>query len=129
MKRLSGLLFVLGSCASAAPLEEWGRACEAEMNPAARLDLVRKIIATGDQGAIPVLIDCLAAVRRRGKPPDRVYGSAAVIPNETAPPEFWALYIVTGQDFDLDVEKWRAWYDLHRGRLAWDGGRRRFFVK
>ncbi len=125
---LPGLLAALASCASAPAVEEWGRACEAETDPAARLELVRRIMGTGEEGAIPVLIDCLAAARRLGKGPDRVYGTAAVVPNETAPPEFWALHVLTGQDFDLDLDKWRDWYRLHRGRLSWDGGRRRFFV-
>ncbi len=99
------------------------------MDPARRLDLVRRIVDTGDERAIPVLIDCLEAARRLAKKPDRVYGAAAVEPNETAPPEFWGLHVVTGQDFDLDARRWRGWYEARRGRLAWDGGARRFIER
>ena len=89
------------------------------MDPAKRLELVRQIMGTGDERAIPVLIDCLAALKRLGKTPDRVYRAKAIIPNETAPPEFWGLYVLTTKDFDLDIDKWSAWYDSQRGRLAW----------
>ena len=111
------------------PVVEWGQECESEMDRVRRLQLVRKIISTGDERAIPVLIDCLAAFKRYGKSPDRVYESGTIEPNVTAPPEFWGLYILTRRDFDLDVEKWRAWYELNEGRFVWDGGKRRFIVK
>jgi hypothetical protein len=122
---LLGVILTAG-CAETPPVVVWGRQCQAEMDPDHRLDLVRQIMATGDERAIPVLIECLATVKRDGKTPDRVYRARAIVPNDTAPPEFWALHVLTGQDFDLDVDRWSAWYELHRGRLAWDGGRRRF---
>jgi len=120
------VLLALAGCAAVPPVEQWGRECREEMDPAKRLELVRQIMGTGDERAIPVLIDCLAALKRLGKTPDRVYRAKAIIPNETAPPEFWGLYVLTTKDFDLDIEKWSAWYDSQRGRLAWDGGNRRF---
>jgi len=128
MKRAAYLILsaALAGCASATPVEQWGRECQAEMEPAKRLELVRQIMGSGDERAIPALIECLASLKRLGKTPDRVYRAKAIIPNETAPPEFWALYVLTGQDFDLDLDKWSAWYDGCRGRLVWDGGNRRF---
>ncbi len=96
------------------------------MDPVVRLDIVRRIIQTGEEEAIPVLIDCLEEARRLAKGPDRVYGAVAVEPNVTAPPEFWGLHVITGQDFDLDIARWRAWYEAGRGRFVWDGGARRF---
>ena len=120
------VLGVLAGCSSLSPVEEWGVECRDEMDPARRLELVRRIMATGDERAIPVLIDCLEAMKRLGKTPDRVYRAKAIIPNETAPPEFWGLYVLTAQDFDLDRDKWTRWYESHRGRLVWDGGNRRF---
>lgn len=123
------LLLALAGCASVPLVERWGRECESEMDPVRRLELVRKIISTGDERAIPVLIDCLEAFKRRGKKPDRRYESKTIQPNVTAPAEFWGLYIVTRKDYDLDVHKWRAWYELHEGKFSWDGGTRRFILK
>ena len=122
-------LILAAGCAGTPEFVKRGWACEAEMDPTRRLEYVREIMASGDERAIPVLIDCLAAAKRYGKSPDRVYRAKAIVPNDTAPPEFWALNVLTGQDFDLDLEKWSAWYDLHRGRLAWDGGKRQFYTK
>lgn len=129
MRRLAPLVLWLASCASVPPLEELGLQCREERDPARRLDLVRRILDAGDERSIPVLIDCLEAARKTGKGPDRVYGVGTIEPNVTVPPEFWGLYLLTGKDFDLDADKWRAWYEAHRGRLVWDGGKRRFFVK
>lgn len=123
------LALLMAGCASLSPVERWGADCVAAKDPARRLELVRNIMSTGDERAIPVLIDCLESARKVGKGPDRVYSASTVEPNVTATPEFWALYVLTGKDFDFDVDNWRAWYELHRGRLAWDGGRRRFFVR
>jgi len=122
-------MVLAAGCAGTPPVVQWGRACEAEMEPEKRLELVRQIMGTGDERAIPVLIDCLAAAKRYGKSPDRVYRARAIVPNDTAPPEFWALHVLTGQDFDLDLDRWSAWYEGRRGRLAWDGGKRRFYEK
>ena len=119
----------LAGCAALSPVEEIGKECEGEMDPSRRLELVRRIMGTGDERAIPVLIGCLDALKRLGKTPDRVYRAKAIIPNETAPPEFWGLYILTAQDFDLDLDNWRRWYESCRGRLVWDGGNRRFIPK
>ena len=124
-----GLVVILSGCASARPVEAWGRECRMEMDPERRLELVRRIMGTGEELAIPVLIDCLASVRTLGKAPDRVYRAKAIVPNDTAPPEFWGLHVLTGQDFDLDIDKWSAWYEAHRGRFEWDGGTRRFVVR
>ncbi len=99
------------------------------MDPVRRLDLVRKIIVSGEEESIPVLIDCLEEARRRAKTPDRVYGAVAIEPNVTVPPEFWGLHVITGQDFDLDAGRWRAWYEARRGRFVWEGGSRRFLVR
>ena len=123
------LALFLAGCSAIPPVEQWGRDCRDEMDPARRLELVRQIMGTGDERAIPVLIECLDALKRMGKTPDRVYRAKAIVPNDTAPPEFWGLNVLTGQDFDLDVEKWSAWYESHRGRFDWDGGRRRFVAK
>ena len=123
------LLVTAGGCASLPPVEQWGRDCRSEMDPARRLELVRKIISTGDERAIPILIDCLESFKRLGKKPDRLYGGGMIEPNVTAPAEFWGLYIVTRMDYDLDVDKWRAWYELHEGQFVWDGGTRRFILK
>ena len=84
---------------------------------------------TGDEESIPILIDGLEVMKRRGKGPDRVYEATSIEPNVTAPPEFWGLFILTGMDSDLDLAKWRAWYERVRGRLVCDGGPRRFVVK
>lgn len=123
------LVLLAAGCASVLPVERWGRECRDEMDPVKRLELVRQIMGTADERAIPVLIDCLASAKNLGKMPDRVYRAKAVIPNDTAPAEFWGLYVLTAQDFDLDIEKWSAWYDSHRGRFEWDGGNRRFIVR
>jgi len=123
------ILSLLAGCASVPPVEEWGRECRMEMDRERRLALVRQIMGTGDERAIPVLIDCLASVKRLGKTPDRVYRAKAIDPYDTAPPEFWGLNIVTGQDYDMDIEKWSAWYESHRGRFEWDGAMRRFVAK
>ena len=101
----------------------------ASNDPAERLSLVKKLMVSGDPECIPVLIDCLEDMKRDGKGPDRIYEASSVEPNITAPPEFWALYVLTGQDFDLEIGKWRAWYERVRGRLVWDGGPRRFVVR
>ncbi len=122
-------VLALAGCASASPLEEWSLRCREERDPARRLDLVRRMVDSGDERAIPALIDCLEAARKAGKGPDRVYGVGTVEPNVTVPPEFWGLYLLTGKDFDLDAAKWREWYEAHRGRLVWDGAKRRFFLK
>lgn len=123
------LLGVLASgCASRPRVEEWGLECRAEREPGRRLDLVRRMMESGDERAIPALADCLEAARLQGKLPDRVYGSGVIEPNVTVPAELWGLIILTGQDFDLDFARWRAWYAERRGRLQWDGGRRRFSV-
>jgi hypothetical protein len=117
-----------GACAAPPPVVTWGRECEASRDPEHRLELVRKIMATGDERSIPVLIDCLAAAKDMGKGPDRQYAARTVVPNDTAPPEFWGLYILTQKDFDLDVDKWRRWYEGNRGRFQWDGATRRFYL-
>ncbi len=129
MRRSAFVLALLASCASAPPLQELGLRCQEERDPAVRLDLVRRIIDSGEPAAIPVLIDCLEAARKTGKGPDRVYGVGTIEPNVTVPPEFWGLYLLTGKDFDLDAGKWRAWYEAYRERLVWDGGKRGFIVK
>lgn len=123
------ILLLAAGCAGTPEVVRWGWKCEPEMDPARRLEIVREIMASGDERAIPVLIDCLSAAKRYGKTPDRVYRAKAIVPNDTAPPEFWALHVLTGQDFDLDVDRWSDWYEARRGRLAWDGGKRRFFEK
>lgn len=123
------LLCLLGGCASGSGLEEWGRECRATMDPSRRLELVRRLVRSGDERAIPVLIDCLDAFRRMAKTPDRDYSAPTVEPNVTVPAEFWGLHVLTGQDFDLDVGRWRRWYERHEGRLIWDGGKRRFVVR
>src|SRR5262245_48317332 len=95
------ILLVTAGCAASPPVVQWGEECAGEMDKVRRLELVRKIMGTGDPRSIPVLIDCLAALKRLGKTPDRVYRTKAILPNDTAPPEFWGLYTITGQDFDL----------------------------
>lgn len=129
IRRAVPILLAAAGCVSLSPVERWGRQCRDEMDPSRRLELVREIMASGDEQAIPVLIGCLASLKDLGKTPDRIYRAKAIIPNETAPPEFWGLYVITAQDFDLDIERWSAWYDARRGRFAWDGGNRRFVVK
>jgi hypothetical protein len=124
-----GALLGAAACAGSPPFVGWGRECESALDPGRRLELVRQIMGAGDERVLPVLIDCLAAAKRRGKGPDRDYKAKVVVPNETAPPEFWALHVLTGQDFDLDLDRWSAWYDVHRGRLEWDGAKRRFFPR
>ena len=120
---------LLAGCAGTPEVVRLGWKCQPEMDPVLRLEFVREIMASGDEQSIPVLIDCLAAAKRYGKAPDRVYRAKAIVPNDTAPPEFWGLHVLTGQDFDLDLEKWGEWYDRNRGKLQWDGGRRRFIPK
>ena len=109
--RLTAGVLLLGAilaagCAGTPPVVAWGRQCQAEMDPDHRLDLVRQIMATGDERAIPVLIECLASVKRDGKTPDRVYRARAIVPNDTAPPEFWALNVLTGTNSTADA--WRG---------------------
>ena len=129
MKRLSLLLVLFGGCAGASEIDLLGHECMASNDKILRLSLVKKLMVTGDQNSIPILINCLEVMKRDGKGPDRKYEAAAIEPNVTAPPEFWALYVLTGQDFDLDIGKWRAWYERVRGQLVWDGGSRRFIVR
>ena len=121
-----GSTLLAAGCAGPSSVPELGRECESTADPVRRLELVRRIVDFGDERSIPVLIDCLEAARRQAKKPDRVYGTVAVEPNETVPPEFWGLHVITGQDFDMDEKKWRDWYGTWRGRLVWDGGTRRF---
>ena len=129
MRRSALLLLLAGGCAATSPLDDWGQQCMATNDRARRLDLVKRLMSSGDEESIPILINCLEVMKRRGKGPDRVYEAASIEPNVTAPPEFWALFILTGMDFDLDIGKWRAWYERVRGRLVWDGGPRRFVVR
>ena len=129
MKRLALLLGLCVGCAGASELELIGGECMASNDRRQRLDLVKKWMVTGDLECIPILINCLEAMKRAGKGPDRNYEADSIEPNVTAPPEFWALYVLTGQDFDLEIGKWRAWYERVRGRLVWDGGTRRFIVR
>lgn len=130
MNRLAPLLLLaFAGCASAGTLDDWGRRCIGTTDRAERLEMVERLMRSGDEACIPVLIDCLESMKARGKGPDRVYDAAFMQPNVTAPPETWALVTITGMDFDLDIPKWRAWYDRVRGRLTWDGGPRRFIVR
>jgi hypothetical protein len=108
------------------PVEDWGRECQSEMNPSKRLDLVKRIVESHDERAIPVLIDCWAAAKRLAKKPDRVHDARTIEPNETASCELWGLWLITRQDFDDDIDRWRAWYEERRGKLVWEGGARRF---
>src|ERR1051326_6255061 len=89
IKQTVCFIVFLGACAASPRVVEWGEECCAEMDRVKRLEIVRKIMATGDERAIPVLIDCLSALKRYGKTPDRVYRTKAIMPNDTAPPEFW----------------------------------------
>ena len=129
MKRLALLLALFGGCAGASELDLLGDECMSSNDRHRRLALVKKLMVSGDRECIPILINCLEAMKRHGKGPDRVYEATSIEPNVTVPPEFWALYVLTGQDFDLDIAKWRAWYERVRGWLVWDGGSRRFIVR
>jgi len=130
MRPFAALALLLpAACAGGATVAEWGNECAAEMDPGRRLELVRNLVDSADERAIPALIDCLEAVRKRGKTPDRVYGTGTIEPNVTVPAELWGLHLLTGQDFDFDLPRWRAWYEKHQGKLSWDGGKRRFIPR
>jgi hypothetical protein len=115
-------------CAGA-PVDSWGRECRGETDAKRRLELVRSIVDSGDERSIPVLIDCLGSVKAEKKGPPRVEGARAIVPNETAPPELWGLYVLTGQDHGMDIGKWSEWYESRRGKLQWDPGTRRFMPR
>jgi hypothetical protein len=127
MRRIAFLALVAG-CASA-PVDTWGRDCRDERDPQKRLALVRNIVDSGDERAIPVLIDCLESVRVNKKGPERVENARAIVPNQTAPPELWGLYVLTSQDFGMDTARWKDWYESRQGRFVWDPGSRKFTVK
>ena len=128
MKKTLFLLLLLPGCATPNPVLKWGARCEAEMEVNARLGWVRRMIDARDKIAIPVLIDCLEEAKRQAKKPDRDPQSKVIKPL-THGPELWALYVLTGQDFDRDIRKWRDWWIMNRGKLVWDSTERGFRIK
>lgn len=109
-------------------MQKWGAECMAELDPERRRELVTSIINSGDPGSIPVLIDGLEEVKRRAKKPDRDPKVKHLDPH-SAGPELWGLYVLTGQDFDLDIRRWRDWWVENQGKLDWDPINRRFWPK
>ena len=120
------LLIVLAGCSATSPLEEVGEACIDSTDPAARMRCVRALVNSGSEEAIPILIDCLESVKEEGKLPDRNYQAKSWEPNVSVPAELWGIWMITRQDFDFDIEKWRLWYEINKGKLTWDGADRRF---
>ena len=128
MKQVLWLLALLPACASAPQVVRWGQRCMDETDPHQRLGWVQRIIDTRDKRAIPVLIDCLEDAKRNLKKPDRDYDSTVIKPL-THGPELWGLYVLTGKDFDRDIQKWRNWWIENHDKLEWDAGRRGFRLK
>ena len=127
--RACWILAALAGCSSVPTLDQWGQECRDAYEPAVRMSRVRALVGSGQERAIPILIDCLEDYKRKGKKPDRNYQATAWDPNVTVPAELWGLWMLTSRDFDFDVPKWRAWYANHEGRLDWDGGYKRFVPK
>ena len=127
----SWILIALGGCSSTpmTPLERWGLQCQDSTDPDYRMARVRALVNSGDERAIPILIDCLESYKNDGKRPDRNYQTTSWVPNVSVSPELWGVWILTRQDFDLKIVKWRAWYAFNKGKLEWDGGERRFVPK
>ena len=119
------LLILVASCSSVSLVQEWGYECMHETDPFRRTQWVGKIMGSGDAASIAILIDCYEEALRQEKKPERDPAENFITP-ETAGPEVWGLFILTGQDFGKDIPKWRRWWIENRDLLRWDAANRRF---